>query len=152
MLNSLAAAQKLGKRAVLLVGDDPLNQPPEPLPKNIIAAPYAPYAKIFPRASVVVHQGGVGTTGQALRAGKPMLVMPFGGDQYDNGARVERLGAGYTIMRKQYRADRVAAQLKRFFDNPSYRETAANLARRVSAENGVRVACDAIEEQLNQTA
>jgi rhamnosyltransferase subunit B len=151
-VESLAAAQKLGKRAVLLVGDDPLNQPPEPLPKNIIAAPYAPYAKIFPRASVVVHQGGVGTTGQALRAGKPMLVMPFGGDQYDNGARVERLGAGYTIMRKQYRADRVAAQLKRFFDNPSYRETAANLARRVSAENGVRVACDAIEEQLNRTA
>jgi rhamnosyltransferase subunit B len=149
-VESIAAARKLGKRAVLLVGSDPFNQPSEPLPENIIAINYAPYAKIFPRASVIVHQGGVGTTGQALRAGKPMLVMPYGGDQYDNGARIERLGVGQTIMRKQYRADRVATRLKRLFDNPSYRERAADLGRRVQAEDGVRAACDAIEGQLGQ--
>jgi len=149
-VESVAAAQKLGRRAVLLVGNDPRNQPFQPLPQNVIAAPYAPYSQIFPRASVIVHQGGVGTTGQALRAARPMLVMPFGGDQYDNGARIERLGAGLTIMRKQYTAARVAARLKQLFDNPSYRERAAELGRRVQAENGVRVACDAIDEQLSQ--
>jgi UDP:flavonoid glycosyltransferase YjiC (YdhE family) len=92
------------------------------------------------------------TTGQTLRAGKPMLVMPHGGDQYDNGARIERLGAGLTIIRKQYRVDRVAVLLKQLFDNPSYREKATDLGRRISAENGVSVACDAIERQLSQTA
>lgn len=151
-VESIAAARKLGKRAVLLVGSDPLNQISEPLPENIIAIDYAPYAKIFPRASVIVHQGGIGTTGQALRAGRPMLVMPHGGDQYDNGARIERLGAGLTIMRKQYRADRVAARLKQLFDNPHYRERTANLGRRIQAENGVLTACDAIEGQFSQTA
>ena len=151
-VESVAAAQKLGKRAVLLIGDDPRNQPSQPLPPNIIVAPYAPYSQIFPCASIVVHQGGVGTTGQALRAARPMLVMPFGGDQYDNGARIGRLGAGLTIMRKQYTADRVALELKRLFDNPSYREKAADLGRRVATENGVRVACDAIDEQLSQAA
>ncbi len=151
-VESVAAAQKLGKRAVLLIGDDPRNQPSQPLPPNIIVAPYAPYSQIFPCASIVVHQGGVGTTGQALRAARPMLVMPFGGDQYDNGARIERLGAGLTIMRKQYTADRVALELKRLFDNPSYREKAADLGRRVATENGVRVACEAIEKQLSQAA
>ncbi len=148
-VESIAAARKLGKRAVLLVGNDPLNQPSEPLPENIIAASYAPYAKIFSRASVIVHQGGVGTTGQALRAGKPMLVMPYGGDQYDNGARIERLGVGHTIMRKQYTADRVAALLKQLFDNPSYRERAADVGRRVQIEDGVRIACDEIDKQLS---
>lgn len=49
-VESVAAAQKLGKRAVLLVGDDPLNQPPEPLPSDIIAVGYAPHFQIFPRA------------------------------------------------------------------------------------------------------
>lgn len=149
-VESVAAAQRLGRRAVLLVGNDPLNHPPESLPENVIAVAYAPFAQIFPCASVIVHQGGIGTTGQGLRAGKPMLVMPFGGDQYDNGARIERLGVGRTIMRKQYRAESAAVELKQLFDNSSYRERAAYLGRRVQAEKGVCVACDAIEEQLSQ--
>jgi UDP:flavonoid glycosyltransferase YjiC (YdhE family) len=148
-VESISAVQKLGKRAVLLIGGDPLNQPSETLPENIIAIPYAPFAKIFPRASVIVHQGGVGTTGQGLRAGKPMLVMPYGGDQFDNGARIERLGAGHTIVRKQYRSDQVATRLKQLFDDPNYRKKAEDLGRRVEAENGVRAACDAIEGQLD---
>ncbi len=149
-IESVAATKRLGKRAVLLVGNNSLNQLPQPLPANVIATTYAPYAQIFPRASVIVHQGGIGTTGQALRAGKPMLVMPFGGDQYDNGARVVRLGVGRTIMRKQYTAECVANELKQLFDNPGYVERAEDLAKQVQAENGVCVACDAIEEQLSQ--
>jgi len=151
-LESIAAAQRLGRRAVLLVGNDPLNHPPEPLPENVIAVAYAPFAQIFPQASVIVHHGGIGTTGQALRAGKPMLLMPFGGDQYDNAARLERLGVGRTIMRKQYRAERAAVELKQLFDNSSYRERAADSGRRVQAEAGVSVACDAIVGQLSQAA
>jgi MGT family glycosyltransferase len=151
-IESIAAARKLGRRAVLLVGKDTLNQPSQSLPENSIAAEYAPYAQIFPRASVIVHQGGIGTTGQALRAGKPSLVMPFGSDQYDNGARIKRLGAGRTIMRKRYNAERAAAELKQLFDNPGYRQRAAELGRQMRNEDGVRTACDAIEAQLSEAA
>ena len=145
---SVGAAKLLGKRAVLLVGSDPLNQPQQPLPKDLMAVAYVTYPQIFPRASVIVHQGGIGTTGQALRAGKPTLIMPFGGDQFDNGARVARLGAGRTIMRRQYSAQRVAAELDQLLGNPGYRERAAELGRLIQSEDGVRIACDAIEEQL----
>jgi rhamnosyltransferase subunit B len=132
---------------VLLMGPS-INQLSRSLPHDVIALDYAPYAKIFPRASVVVHQGGVGTTGQTLRAGKPMLVMPFGGDQYDNGARVARRGASRTIMRRQYTAVRVADELKELLTNPAYREKSAELSSLIQSENGVRAACDAIEEQM----
>jgi UDP:flavonoid glycosyltransferase YjiC (YdhE family) len=81
-----------------------------------------------------------------------MLVMPFGGDQYDNGARAERLGVGRTIMRNKYTADRAAVELMGLLHNPGCAEKAAEIGRRVQAEGGVRVACDAIEEQLNQAA
>jgi rhamnosyltransferase subunit B len=145
---SALAAEKLGRRAVLLMGPS-LNQLSRSLPKNVFAFDYAPYAQIFPRASVVVHQGGVGTTGQALRAGKPALVMPFGGDQYDNGARVARLGAGRTIMRRDYTAGRVAEEVKELISKAGYREKAAELSNRIRSENGVRVACDVIEGKLN---
>ena len=47
----------------------------------MLALPYAPYSEIFSKAAAVVHQGGSGTTGQALRAGRPMLIVPFGWDR-----------------------------------------------------------------------
>jgi rhamnosyltransferase subunit B len=147
--DSIAVAKRLGKRAVMLTGYDPLNQPSQLLPENIIAFPYAPYAQIFPRASVIVHQGGIGTTGQALRAGKPMLVVPFGGDQFDNGARIERLGAGRTIRGKQYTAERAASELKQLLEKSNYQEQAIEIGRQLQIEDGVKVACEAIDAQLS---
>jgi UDP:flavonoid glycosyltransferase YjiC (YdhE family) len=84
---SAEAARRLGRRAVLLTGRDPRNQPVGELPAGVIAVPYAPHAAVFPRAAVVVHQGGIGTTGEAMRAGRPMLVVPYSHDQPDHAAR-----------------------------------------------------------------
>jgi UDP:flavonoid glycosyltransferase YjiC (YdhE family) len=148
-VESAAAARKLGKRAVLLVGDNPQNHLPELLSEHVITVPYAPYAQIFPYASVIVHQAGIGTTGQALRAGKPMLVVPYGGDQYDNGARVVRLGVGRVLRRNYYRAERVAMELQQLLENPSYRKNAVMIGRKIQEEDGVQAACEAIEKQLD---
>ena len=35
-----------------------------------------PYRRLFPRASAVIHHGGVGTTAEVMRAGKPSIVLP----------------------------------------------------------------------------
>ncbi|HJU86158.1 MAG TPA: glycosyltransferase, partial [Gemmatimonadota bacterium] len=74
---SLAAARRLGMRAVLLVGDDPGNLPRSTLGSDALAVERAPHAALFPRAAAIVHHGGIGTLGQALRAGRPMLVVPW---------------------------------------------------------------------------
>lgn len=124
------------------------NTLPENLPKDIIATNYAPYSKIFPHACVIVHQGGIGTTAQALQAGCPTLIMPYTYDQPDNAARVKRLGTSRTIFRKQYSASRVAQELSKLLDNPNYAAKSAEIGRIIQAENGVGVACDAIEKQL----
>ncbi len=146
---SLKAAQILGRRALLLVGDDPRNQFAEPLPDGIKAFAYAPYSEIFPRAAAVVHQGGVGTTGQTLRAGVPALFVPFAHDQPDNAARTARLGMARVLARTDYRAPRVAAELRILLDDPQYAANAAAIGRRVRAEDGVTVACDEIETALS---
>lgn len=142
---SISAAKLLNRRAVLLIGK---NDPPKNLSDDIIAVSYAPYSQIFPHACAIVHQGGIGTTAQALRAGRPTLVMPYSHDQPDNAARVERLGTSRTITRKQYQAARVAQQLRELLDNSSYRAKAAEIGQIIQAENGVSLACDAIEKQL----
>lgn len=142
---SARAAVMLKRPVVLLTGDNP---PPADLPVGAIASSYAPFSEIFPRARAVVHSGGIGTVSQALRAGRPTVVTPYGFDQPDNAARLERLGTSLTIHRGVYTAKRVITQLKGLLQEPQYVERAINLARRVSNEDGVRVACDAIENQL----
>lgn len=142
---SIQAAKLLKRRAVLLIGK---NTPPENLSKDIIAVSYAPYSQIFPRTCAIAHQGGIGTTAQALRAGRPTLIMPYSHDQPDNAARVERLGTSRTVPRKQYAASRVAKELGELLENPNYAAKAAEIGRMIQAENGVSLACDAIEKQL----
>ncbi|MGH9945429.1 MAG: glycosyltransferase, partial [Pyrinomonadaceae bacterium] len=80
---SITAARTLGRRALLLIGEA-RNRPAEPLPEEVAAFDYAPYGEVMPRCEAIVHQGGIGTTAQALRAGRPTLVVPFAFDQHDN--------------------------------------------------------------------
>jgi rhamnosyltransferase subunit B len=144
--DSIQAAQLLDRRAILLIGS---NERPDNLTDRIIAIDYVPYSLLFPNACAIVHQGGIGTTTQALRSGRPTIIMPYSHDQPDNAARVERLGTSRTIPRDRYSADCVAAELKILLTNPSYANTAANLGPIIQQEDGAFLACDAIETILN---
>ncbi len=141
---SALAAQMLGQRAVLLVGSDPRNIPPE-VPPNVCVATYAPYSKLFPRASVIIHQGGVGTTAQALISGRPMLVMPYSHDQPDNARRVRRLGVARVIRRRRYSAETAARKIALLLEKKRPQRRAAKIGERLRQEDGLKAACDALE-------
>jgi rhamnosyltransferase subunit B len=143
---SAKAAIRLGIRAVLLIGTDPRNQMKTALPESICVAEYAPYSELFNRSAMVVHQGGVGTVAQCLRAGKPMLIMPFSHDQPDNARRMLRLKVGRIIQRGKYTPWRVARKLKQMLTAPLLAERASSVAQQLASEDGVRTACDALEE------
>ncbi|WP_298163677.1 glycosyltransferase [Brevundimonas sp.] len=146
-VESLKAARRMGRRAVLLVG--PEGDPGVADGPDAIALPYAPYSKLFPRAAAIVHQGGVGTTQQALRAGRPQMVVPFLGDQFDNGARIVRLGCGATLSRRAYRAGRVATVLDRMLADPTLVGTATRLGVVASREDGAAVAAERIVQMFS---
>jgi UDP:flavonoid glycosyltransferase YjiC (YdhE family) len=141
---SARAALAIGVRAVLLVGSDDRNLPAM-RDANLCIARYAPYSKLFPRASMIVHQGGVGTTAQAMQAGKPMLVMPYSHDQPDNAQRVRRLGIAGVIRREDYTAERAARRIRRMLEHPRFAARAAQIGAQVRQENGLQRACDALE-------
>jgi UDP:flavonoid glycosyltransferase YjiC (YdhE family) len=148
---SAKAAIKLGVRAVLLIGSDQRNRPTQKLPDSICVAEYAPYSALFSRAALVVHQGGVGTTAQCLRAGKPMLVMPYSHDQPDNARRMRRLKVARSISRSNYTPLRVARRLKAMLGEPILAKRAASVAARLRHEDGVTTACDALEGLFERT-
>jgi len=113
-------------------------------------AEYAPYSALFSRASVVIHQGGVGTTAQCLRAGKPMLIMPYSHDQPDNARRMRRLRVARTIQKRNFTPRRVAAKLEKLLENPIYAHRAQQVAMRLRGEDGVKAACDALERLVRR--
>jgi UDP:flavonoid glycosyltransferase YjiC (YdhE family) len=140
------AAERLGLRAVLLIGSDARNRPRRPLPETICIAEYAPYSALFARASVIIHQGGVGTTAQCLRAGKPMLIMPYSHDQPDNARRMRRLKVARTLRRANFTPSRVAKKLKILLEDPIYARRAQQMALRLRSEDGPATCCNALEE------
>ena len=161
---SMAAARALGRRALLLAGGNATALRARAVellaggnaadirahaPDGIAVFDYAPHSTVMPRAGVIVHQGGVGTTAQALRAGRPMLVVPFGQDQPDNARRVVGLGVARTIPRGGYRIDRVIRELSALLSDPGYAERALGVGDQVRAERGTATACDEIERVLS---
>ncbi len=143
---SAEAAIRLGIRAVLLIGTDPRNQLKTALPESVCVAEYAPYSELFSRAAMVVHQGGVGTTAQCLRAGKPMLIIPFSHDQPDNARRMKRLQVAQVIQRGSYTPWRVARRLKAMLADPLLAQRAESVGKQLAGEDGLRAACDALEK------
>ncbi len=147
---SLAAALKLGVRAVLLAGIRERAELPREIPDSIFVADYAPYSKILPRAALTVHHGGIGTTAQALRAGRPVLVVPWAHDQPDNAERLKRIGVGEWLDRRDYTAARAAQTIRRLLEDAKYRRRAAEIGDRIQQEDGLKNACDAIEAALKK--
>lgn len=143
---SLEAAQKLGCRAVFLTG-----KIEQGLPKDAMAAQYAPYSDLFPRAAAIVHHGGIGTTAQAMRSGRPMLVVPFSHDQFDNGARVKRLGIAGVLYRSRYTAATAERALRPLLEDPRYVKSGARVAEQIATEDGIVTAADEIESVGKQS-
>lgn len=137
-------------RAVFLVGMQERNSLGSQLPANVHVATYAPFSELMPRCRAVVHQGGIGTTAQALRAGKPMIVVPWSHDQPDNGRRVADLGVGRVLSRKRYNAANITRELDYLFADRAYTANADRLGRAIAAEQGAETACDVIESTLAQ--
>jgi UDP:flavonoid glycosyltransferase YjiC (YdhE family) len=136
-----------GQRAVLLTGWGALAArcPSD----QVFVAEAVPHDWLYPRTAGVVHHGGAGTTGAALRAGVPSLVVPFAGDQFLWGRRVFALGAGpRPIPRWKLSAAALADGLRALTDDEGMRARAAELGAAVRAEDGVGRAVRVVSEMV----
>lgn len=144
---SARAAVRLGIRAILLAGTEESERLPD-ASESIFIAGYAPYSSIMPRCAAIVHQGGIGTTAQALRAGRPMLVVPWSHDQPDNAERVRRLGVARVAKRARYTVRQAEHELRILLDDRRYDDRARQIAQEIRGEDGLKNACDSVETVL----
>lgn len=124
------------------------DQLPTRLPDEIRHVERAPFSALFPRGAAVVHHGGIGTTAQALRAGVPQVVVGGAFDQPDNGARLERLGAGRRLNPLFLRPRSLERALDQLLATASTGEACDRCARQMLADAGepaLRRAADEVE-------
>ena len=145
---AVKVAQLLGKRAVLLTGAGH----DEASEGAVFTAPYAPHSLLFPRARAIVHHGGVGTTGQALLAGKPQFVVPHMGDQHDNSYRIERMGVGRSLRASRFTADRAVPLLATLLADRDLDARARQIALGSAGRDPAYRAVNAITELISATS
>jgi rhamnosyltransferase subunit B len=101
----------LGMRGIFL--SKFAEQLPLPLPDVVHHCPSAPFSELFPKCALIVHHGGIGTTAKALKSGTPQLLLPFAYDQFDNGHRVARMGAGDWLRQRDVQSEKFEASVDR---------------------------------------
>ena len=101
---------------------------------------------LFPRAALVVHHGGSGTTHAVVAAGVPSLVIPHVGDQPYWADRLRRLGVAPKPQAvRGLQAERLASAALASAADPAMRQRAAALASKLEREHGLDEATGAIE-------
>jgi rhamnosyltransferase subunit B len=136
--HAVAAARALGRRAILIVGPAQLGE----LGADVRAFAYLPYSVVFPRAAAVIHQAGIGTLSQAMRSGRPQLIVPFAFDQPDNARRAAELGVARVLPAKKVSSRALASELGALLADGAYAERARVLARELSETDGAARAAE----------
>jgi sterol 3beta-glucosyltransferase len=137
--------KKAGLRGVINRGWAKLSDQPG---QHVHFIDSAPHEILFPRCCVLVHHGGAGTTGAALKAGKPSLIVPFIVDQPWWAERLREQGFGPAALTPgRFTAGRFARALKRLIVNESYATRCREVSQHLTAENGAACAADLIEAE-----
>ena len=138
------ACCRLGRRGILLSRYP--EQFPARLPREVLAAGYAPFSTLLPRVAALVHHAGIGTSAQALAAGCPQLVLPMGFDQPDNAARLVQLGVARAVPPRRVTGARLASEIEQLLGDSAVSRCCAEAERRFQGDDAIGRTCEIIEE------
>jgi UDP:flavonoid glycosyltransferase YjiC (YdhE family) len=149
LLGSLAEALRLCRRRGVVVGG--WAGAPAAADESVMTVQEADYEWLFPRAACVIHHGGSGTVGAALRAGRPSVLLPQIPAQEAFGRLLMRAGLASASLETHDLAPReLAAAIERAATDPVLNENARRWRDVVCAEGGVTAAADLIEQHWSQ--
>ena len=81
----------------------------------------------MPHCDLVLTHGGSGTVRDALAHALPLVIMPIGADQYENGRRCAAQGVARVIGPEERTPAAIRAAVEAVLANPGYRRAAARL-------------------------
>ena len=141
------AARQIGRPLVVLAGWSGMAENANiRQARDVLVRDFVPGDWLFARVAAVIHHGGIGTIARALRNGCPMLVEPWGNDQFFNAMLVLKNGAGAAANPKKLSSGEVARLLATKVLSKQAREQVQALAEEIRREDGIRHAVRVIEQ------
>lgn len=139
------AAKLTDRRAVIQSKWEFVSGVPED--ENVFRVDSAPYTRVFPKCAAVVHHGGAGTTQTTARSGCPSVVIAHIPDQILWGTELKRLSIGAKVLnRRTVNPKKIARELKRILDDPTYGGTAKKIGKQLEQQDGVANAVKVIQK------
>lgn len=119
------------------------------VPEDIYLLENTPHDWLFPKVKACVIHGGAGTTAIALKCGKPIMVVPFFGDQFFWGSMLANAKAGpEPVPYKHLSAEKLAEGIKYCLTREA-RQSAEGIARDIAAEgDGAENMCAFVHQHL----
>lgn len=118
--------------------------------ETVFATEEIPYDFILQYVKFMIHHGGAGTTAACLYHKKPMLIVPFFGDQFFWGSRVVELGIGKVLPFKDIDPKDTSTgplfeAIKELSLNDCCQVLINNIGDMVLREDGIQTAINIIE-------
>ena len=114
------------------------------VPPNVRLEAFVAHGAVLPYVAAVVTQCGLSTVTKALAHGVPLVCIPVIGEQRENAARIEALGAAIRLV-PSAGSDEIRAAIDRVLDEPRFREAAQRAAVELRGENGADLATAELE-------
>ncbi len=116
--------------------------------QNVFQTASVPFGWLLPQMSGMIYHGGMGSTMDGLRAGIPLLAIPFGADQPFWARRITTLGAGIQIPPSTLKNYNLRGTISSWLIDDSYKQKAQRLSQKILIEDGPVQAVHLMEEHL----
>ncbi len=150
------AVARTGYVPVVVIGRNPITPEQKAelkaaLPQNTRLLNWIPFEHVFPRTSLIIHHGGMGTTHAAIIHGIPQIAVPHAADQRGNARRIAQAKVGLNLSAHDVRHGALLEGARALTNDPKVRDNARQLAAEFAALGGVHQAVIALVKMTSQT-
>lgn len=116
------------------------------LPDNMYVEPYIPFANLLPHVDLMISNGGLGATQNALAHGIPVIIAGATEDKMEVAARVEYSGAGINLRTQAPSPLDIKNAVNSILENSKFKEKASELQSSYAEYDSVTLAVESIEK------
>ena len=118
------------------------------LPDNMWGQRFLPQTAVLPLVDLVITHGGNNTVTETFYYGKPMLILPLFGDQFDNGQRLQETGLGLKLNPFRCSEKELLNAVDRLLSDEALVKRMASIGERIRKSKDKEMVSDMIEEML----
>ena len=120
------------------------------LPSSFRVEDFVPQQAVLshPNVRVFVSHCGMNSINEALYSAKPILALPFFGDQHYNAARIVDIGVGLKLNKQKFNRSQVIEKINTLLMSSTYTEVANRISVILKNTGGLNKAADIVEKML----